>query len=168
MLAGLAVPVPGFCRNEQISSAERAISLHNLHTGEELRNYTYWASGDYLPDTLERFNWLLRDHRTNQVHPIDPDLFDLVHAINTRLRNTEPVQIISGYRSAKTNQSLHASSSGVARRSLHMEGRALDIRLTGCDLKYLRKAARSLQAGGVGYYPDSRFVHIDTGRVRFW
>lgn len=168
MLAGLAVPMPGFCRYEQISSAEKAISLHNLHTGEEVRNYTYWASGKFVPDALEQFNWLLRDHRTNQVHPIDPDLFDLVHAINARLDNTKPVQIISGYRSPETNRALRTASGGVAKRSLHMEGRALDIRLSGCDLKYLRKAAKSLQVGGVGYYPESRFVHVDTGKVRYW
>lgn len=168
MLAGLALPGTGFCRSDQNLSGERAISLANIHTGEELRDLTYWADGRYLSDSLERCNWLLRDHRSNDVHKIDPNLFDLVYAISNRLCSSEPVQIISGYRSPATNQLLRATNSGVAKHSLHMAGKALDIRVADCKLDHLRKTAKSLRAGGVGYYPDSQFVHIDTGRVRYW
>ena len=168
MLAGLALPSRGFCQTEQNLTGERAISLANLHTGEELRNLTYWADGEYLPDALERCNWLLRDHRANTAHPMDPELFDLVYAIRSRLCSTAPVQIISGYRSPATNELLRATSNGVAKHSLHMAGKALDIRVAGCELDHLRKTAKSLHVGGVGYYPDSHFVHIDTGRVRYW
>jgi len=168
MAAGLLLPAPGFCRSGQILSGERAISLFNLHTGEELDDLTYWIDGEYLPDSLERFNWLLRDHRTDEVHSMDPALFDLVHAITSRLCSSDPVQIISGYRSPETNRALRKQSSGVASNSLHMAGKALDIRVEGCGLENLKKTAKSLRAGGVGYYPKSRFVHIDTGRVRYW
>jgi uncharacterized protein YcbK (DUF882 family) len=166
--AGLVLPTTGFCRNDRNLPRERAISLHNLHTGEELRNLVYRADGDYLPDSLERLNWLLRDYRTDEVQMIDPSLFDLVHAINVKLCSTNPVQIISGYRSPATNEMLRRQSNGVARHSLHVKGMALDIRVSGCELVQLKKAARSLRAGGVGYYPESQFVHIDTGPVRYW
>jgi uncharacterized protein YcbK (DUF882 family) len=168
LAAGLVMPTTGFCRPDQFLSTESAISLQNLHTGEELRNLVYQADGEYLPDSLERLNWLLRDYRTDEVQQIDPSLFDMVHAINTRLCSTEPVQVISGYRSPETNEMLRRQNSGVARHSLHVKGMALDIRMTGCSLIQLKKAAKSLRVGGVGYYPKSQFVHIDTGPVRYW
>jgi uncharacterized protein YcbK (DUF882 family) len=168
MAAGLALPSTGFCRTGHFLSGEKAISLYNLHTGEELQNLVYRADGDYLPDSLQRLNWLLRDYRSDEVQRIDPSLFDLVHAIHGRLSSSGSVQIISGYRSPATNEMLRRQSSGVARHSLHMKGMALDIRVTDCDLAQLKKAAKSLRAGGVGYYPKSQFVHIDTGPVRYW
>lgn len=148
-------------------SAERSLAFHHLHTGEDLR-VTYWAEGDYLTESLAEINHLLRDHRTDEVHSIDPGLLDLLQGIQTRLGSSREFQIISGYRSPKTNNMLRTNSSGVAKRSLHMQGKAIDIRLPGCSLKQLRKVAVSQKAGGVGIYAKSGFIHVDTGRVRYW
>ena len=168
MLAGLALPGTAFCRNGQFLAGKRAISLVNLHTGEELQNLTYWADGSYLPDALKRCNWLLRDHRTDDVHRIDPKLFDLVHAIRNRLCSSAPVQIVSGYRSPATNQQLRSASKGVAKHSLHMRGLACDIRLPKRGTSEVWRAARGMKRGGVGLYTRSNFVHVDIGRVRYW
>jgi uncharacterized protein YcbK (DUF882 family) len=145
----------------------RSLAVLNLHTGERLQA-VYWESGAYVTDALAAFDKVLRDHRTGEVHPIAPGLLDLAVALSSRLGVRETIQIISGYRSPQTNALLHAASSGVATRSLHMDGRALDIRLEGVDLARLRDAAWSLQQGGVGFYPGSDFVHVDVGRVRRW
>lgn len=146
---------------------ERALALHHLHTGERAR-ITYWADGEYLRDGLAEINHLLRDHRTGDQHKMDPRLFDLLYQTQARLDCRGEFHIISGYRSPKTNRMLRQNSRGVAKRSLHMDGKALDIRLSGCDIKQLHRAAKSLKAGGVGLYSQSNFVHVDTGRVRYW
>lgn len=147
---------------------ERHIAFLNLHTGERLRT-TYWANGSYLDEGLDEINHILRDYRNDEVTSIDPDLMDILHRLQLKVGGKgKSFEIISGYRSPATNAMLRARSSGVAKRSLHMEGKAIDIRLPGCDLAHLRKAALSLRAGGVGYYPKSGFVHVDTGRVRSW
>jgi uncharacterized protein YcbK (DUF882 family) len=117
---------------------------------------------------MDALNHFLRDHRTGDAHPIDPTLFDQLYALQHQMEATAPFHVISGYRAPQTNQMLHAHSDGVARRSLHMDGRAIDIRLPGRDLANLHKAALAMQAGGVGYYPSSDFIHLDTGRVRQW
>jgi len=117
---------------------------------------------------LADINRVLRDHRTGDKHDIDPRLLDLLCDLRLRLDTSESLQIISGYRSAKTNAILHANSNGVAERSLHMDGKAVDIRIAGRALSLLRKTALSMKAGGVGYYPSSDFVHVDVGRVRSW
>ncbi len=145
----------------------RTLSMHNLHTGEKLTR-TYWADGDYLAEPLAEIDQLLRDHRSNQAHPMDPQLLDLLHRLQQAVGGTKPFEIISGYRSPQTNASLRGKSRGVAKKSLHMQGKAIDVRLPGQDLANLRKAALALKAGGVGYYPKSNFIHVDTGRVRFW
>ncbi|WP_260295212.1 DUF882 domain-containing protein [Sedimenticola hydrogenitrophicus] len=148
-------------------AAERALALHHLHTGERSR-VTYWAEGAYLRDGLQEINHLLRDHRTGDQHKMDPQLFDLLYQVQARIGCRGEFHIISGYRSPKTNRMLRNNSGGVAKRSLHMDGKALDIRLSGCDIKQLHRAAKSLKAGGVGLYTQSNFVHVDTGRVRYW
>jgi uncharacterized protein YcbK (DUF882 family) len=145
----------------------RSLAVLNLHTGERARA-TYWEGGAYVQGALAELDRVLRDHRTGEVHAMSPALLDLAVAVSNRLDVRETVQIISGYRSPQTNAALHRASSGVATRSLHMEGKALDIRIAGVDLPRLRDAAWSLQHGGVGYYPSSDFVHIDVGRVRRW
>jgi uncharacterized protein YcbK (DUF882 family) len=145
----------------------RSLSLVNLHTGERLQA-VYWEAGAYVADALAAFDKVLRDHRTGETHEMAPGLFDLAVALTIRLDVNETVQIISGYRSPRTNAALHTASSGVATHSLHMEGKALDVRIAGVDLTRLRDAAWSLQSGGVGYYPASDFVHVDVGRVRRW
>lgn len=146
---------------------QRVLTLRNLHTGEKITR-TYWADGQYLQDQLAEVDHLLRDHRTDEIHPIDPHLLDVLHRLQHTVGSRKPFEVISGYRSPKTNAMLRSNSSGVAKKSLHMQGKAIDIRLPGQDLAKLRQAALGLKAGGVGYYPKSNFLHLDTGRVRFW
>ena len=146
---------------------ERAVKLHNTHTGENIKQ-VYWAEGEYLEDSLAQIDRLLRDHRTGDIHPIDPGLLDALHQLHQKVGGKQAFHIISGYRSPKTNSMLRGNSSGVAKKSLHMQGKAIDVRLPGHDLKHLQKVARSLRAGGVGYYAKSDFIHLDTGRVRYW
>ena len=145
----------------------RALALRNLHTDEMVRA-TYWADGVWQPDGLREINHVLRDFRTGDVVDIDPGLLDLMHRLTALVGTDEPFEVISGYRSPRTNAQLARQSSGVAKKSLHMQGKAVDLRLPGVKLSSLRRAAMSLQAGGVGYYPKSGFIHVDTGRIRFW
>jgi uncharacterized protein YcbK (DUF882 family) len=148
-------------------SPERSLSLYNLHTGESLRT-AYWIKGEYLSESLTEINHILRDFRTDEIKPIDTDLLDLLSTIHSNMGCSEPIHIISGYRSPATNAHLHENSCGVASHSLHMQAKAADIRLPGCSLSALRQMAVSLRCGGVGYYPSSDFVHVDVGRVRYW
>lgn len=150
-----------------IAQPDRKLSLLNLHTGEQL-NTTYWAEGQYQTSELQAINHILRDHRTGDAYHMDNELLDLLNTIQRKMGSNETFQIISGYRSPKTNATLSQKSNGVAKKSLHMQGKAIDIRLSGHQLSDLQKAALSCQAGGVGYYPKSDFIHIDTGRVRRW
>lgn len=145
----------------------RHLSFHNLHTGEQF-SAVYWVDGRYLAGPLEEFAHLCRDFRTDEVHALDRGVLDFAFAIQRLLRSGEPVQLISGYRSPKTNAMLAKRSPAVAKKSLHMQGRALDIRLPGRSTAEIYRAARKLKLGGAGLYSSSGFVHIDTGRVRFW
>ena len=122
----------------------RAVSLHNLHTGEAL-NTVYWADGRYLPDAVRHIEWLLRDHRTDETHPVDPQLLDLLLDLQTRLHTHAPFEILSGYRSPQTNAMLASLSDGVAQNSLHLDGKAVDLRVPGRGLHYVRAAAMSLR-----------------------
>ncbi|MGE4544375.1 MAG: DUF882 domain-containing protein [Pedobacter sp.] len=149
-------------------ATERTLSLYNTHTGEHLHQAVYWEKGSYQRETLQQINYLLRDHRTDEIKIIDPNLLDILHAMRSKIPVDAPFEIISGYRSPATNRNLQSHSSGVAKHSLHMAGQAIDIRLPGCPLAKLRKTAVSMKRGGVGYYPKSNFVHVDTGRVRYW
>ena len=151
-------------------ASERCLSFFHTHTGERLTT-SYCAGGGYLPDALRNVNTLLRDFRVNQVKPIDPDLLDLLFELNGTLGTAQPFHVISGYRSPVTNAMLKergGAHSGVASHSLHMEGKAIDIRVPGVRLEHLRNAAKALKIGGVGFYPDLNFVHVDVGRVRYW
>ena len=145
----------------------KTLAFYNLHTGE-FERAAYWVDGGYVPDALRRFDWLLRDYRTDEVREIDRGLLDLLSALSVTLDTREPWEMISGYRSPATNAKLAATTDGVARASLHVKGMAIDIRLPGRSLEALRDSARSLRRGGVGYYPRSSFVHVDVGRVRSW
>lgn len=149
------------------TNTERSLSFRNLHTAEAL-DTVYWKDGGYLPAGLRDINHLLRDHRTGEVYPIDPDLLDLLYGIRQVVERYEPFHLVSGYRSLRTNAMLRRTTPGVARRSLHTLGRAVDVRLPGCQLQTLRKAALALKSGGVGYYEQSNFLHLDVGRVRTW
>jgi len=150
-----------------LASRPRTITLNNLHTGEKLET-CYFDGARYVSAELARVNHICRDFRRNESHPMDRALLDKINAIQSVLGTQAEVQIISGYRSPATNEMLRGKSSGVAKKSYHMLGQAIDFRLAGVPLSDVRKAAISLKAGGVGYYPGSNFVHIDTGPARAW
>lgn len=148
--------------------AARMLQLSHTHTGERLA-VEYFGAGHYHHEALSEVDRFLRDFRTGAVHRIDPSLLDILHQLRTATGATEPFEVISGYRSPRTNAMLRTrGGGGVASNSLHMQGKAIDIRLPGVSLKDLRDAALDLKRGGVGYYPASQFVHVDTGRVRRW
>ncbi|MEE9343484.1 MAG: DUF882 domain-containing protein [Gammaproteobacteria bacterium] len=149
------------------SQTDRVLSFNNLHTGEKL-SATIWSEGIYQHDELDLVNDILRDHRTGDIHTMDTRLLDFLFALQETVNATGTFNIISGYRSPATNEKLRSASNGVAKKSFHMQGRAIDINLSGCDLSTLRDAAVSLQAGGVGFYPKSNFIHVDTGNIRSW
>jgi uncharacterized protein YcbK (DUF882 family) len=146
---------------------ERVLSFHSLHTGESLAR-PYRLGDAYVPSALAEIDTLLRDFRTDEVRPIDPALLDLLYELRIVLGSDQPYHVISGYRSPKTNAKLAQKSGGVAKKSFHMKGMAIDVRLPHQDLAKVRQAAMDLHLGGVGYYPGSDFVHLDTGRIRFW
>ncbi len=147
---------------------ERVLSFFNTHTSERL-TLPYFADGEYIGDALARLEAFLRDFRTGQQHAMDPKLFDLLHDVRQATRAKGPFQVISGYRSPVTNAMLRETGGGgVASHSMHLQGRAIDIRVSDVKTSVLRDAAKELRRGGVGYYADPDFVHVDTGRVRTW
>jgi uncharacterized protein YcbK (DUF882 family) len=146
---------------------ERSLVFYNIHTGEHL-TATYWSQGRYVPDAMGDIDHLLRDYRTGEVKTIDRGLYDLLYRVSSVLNSSQPFHVISGYRSPATNAALAEKSHRVSSRSLHMEGMAIDVYLPDRSLAELHHVALSLRAGGVGYYPESNFVHIDVGRVRTW
>ena len=150
-----------------VPARDRELSFYNTHTGEKL-SATFWSDGKYLDDGIEEINWILRDHRAGIANPIDPKLLDLLHQLQTKVEHQGEFHVISGYRSPATNTMLNKHSSGVAKRSYHMQGKAIDVRMPGFDSSQLHKAAISLKGGGVGYYSSSNFIHLDVGRVRYW
>jgi uncharacterized protein YcbK (DUF882 family) len=164
--AQLIVPAAALARTT-VQLRRRSLKFYNLHTGESLAT-TYWENGSYVSGELDRVNYILRDFRANEIKPIDPTLLDLLTRIQYQLGTIEPFNVISGYRSPLTNAMLHANSEGVAVHSLHIDGKAIDIHVPGRTLEQLRGAAMAQRSGGVGYYPKSDFVHVDTGRVRHW
>jgi uncharacterized protein YcbK (DUF882 family) len=146
---------------------ERILSLYNTHTDEKV-TARYWLNGSYRKHGLHEINRVMRDHRSNRAHPIDPDLLDLLYVIQKTIGRRGAFHIVSGYRTPETNNMLARILPGVAEHSMHTQGRAVDIRLPGSDLRDLHRAARGLRGGGVGYYPQSNFIHVDVGRVRYW
>ena len=145
----------------------RILSFYNIHTGEQLKT-CYRAKGRLIERSMQRINYILRDYRTGEIKPIDPNLLDLLHCIVLEVKPHSPINIISGYRSPRTNAALRRITTGVAKKSLHMEGRAIDIRIPGYRTTALRKMAIGLKSGGVGYYPASDFIHLDTGPIKIW
>ncbi len=143
------------------------LAFYNTHTAERI-DVVYRDANGYVPDALAAIAQVLRDHRNDTVKAIDPELLEQLHRIGTTLGAAQPFHVISGYRSPETNSRLAAASGGVARHSLHLEGRAIDIRVPGRPLADLHRVALELRAGGVGRYVASDFIHIDTGRVRTW
>jgi uncharacterized protein YcbK (DUF882 family) len=163
--AAAAVVAPG--RLLASPREERILSFVHTHTHERL-TVPYFADGAYLPEGLSTLNSFLGDFRTGEEHSIDPALFEILNDLRLVTGTRRPFQVISGYRSPRTNAMLRANSRGVARGSLHLQGRAIDVRLADVDSATFRDAAIELQRGGVGYYRGPDFVHLDTGRVRRW
>jgi len=151
----------------QIVYPERSLSLNSVHTGES-EKIVYWADGTYLPEGLNRINWILRDFRTSETKSIDPRLLNILYLLMMKLESDDPVLVLSGYRSKRTNDMLRRTTEGVARRSFHMAGSAIDIRMPRVATQHVQRAALQLGGGGVGYYPSSNFVHLDSGPVRTW
>ena len=163
--AAAILPTPAFATLS--TPRPRVLTLNNLHTGESLKAEFFDGRG-YIQDELARLNHFFRDFRANKIKAIDPGLFDQLYRLQGLLGTSKPVQLISGYRSVDTNNELRAHSRGVAKKSYHTKGQAMDFHIEGVSLANIRKAAISMRAGGVGYYPSSNFVHIDTGPVRHW
>lgn len=145
----------------------RTLALQRPHTGDAIQ-VTYFDQGRYLDDALSEVDYLLRDSHTDELHPIDPALLDQLYDLSQWLGIRQPIEVVSGYRSPFTNAQLRRQSHGVAKHSLHMEGRAIDIRIEGVPTAVIRQAAVAMQRGGVGYYPHADFVHLDTGDIRLW
>ncbi len=158
---GFALPRIGF------AAVERQLSFHHTHTGEKL-SIVYHDGRDYLSGPLKDIDSFLRDFRTEEIKPIDRRLLDQLFALSALTESRGTFEVISGYRSPQTNAKLRGKNGGVAKKSLHMQGRAIDVRLTDIPSVNLRKAALSLKSGGIGYYRRSDFVHLDTGRFRTW
>jgi uncharacterized protein YcbK (DUF882 family) len=150
-----------------VSHATRWLKLHNIHTQEKLEA-VYFEKGEYVPDAVQALDKVLRDYRTGDVYSMHPELFDTLAVLAAKTETKSHFQVISGYRSPKTNAMLHQRSGEVAKRSLHMDGKAIDIYLEDVALDRLRASALDLGRGGVGYYPVSNFVHVDVGPVRRW
>lgn len=168
-LVGISTIAPSVFANSStpLAQGERRLRLRNLHTNEYI-NAPYWIEGEYQLDALQSLNHCLRDHRSGEVIDMDPALIDTIYGLQSTLEHRGEIHIISGYRSPKTNAALRQQNTGVAKKSLHMQGRAVDLRLPKQSLQQTRRAALAMKSGGVGYYPKSNFLHLDTGRVRQW
>ena len=167
LAATTCLPCPALALQRASQPFERALSFSHVHTGERLST-VYWMQGRYLPGALQEINYLLRDYHTDDVQPIDPQLLDLVYALTKIAGWYDALHVLSAYRSPATNARLRLASASVAEHSLHMEGKAIDVRFVGGDLPMVRRCATALQWGGVGYYPWAAYVHLDTGPVRSW
>ena len=165
LLAGILVTLAG--TTAATPDRHRALSFYHTHTGERL-TVTYWENGRYLTGALEQINHFLRDFRTGDARIMDPELMDILHTVYLETGSHGHFEIISAFRSPKTNEMLRSKSNGVARRSQHLLGKAIDVRLTDVPTSRLRRVAYDLGLGGVGYYEKSDFVHLDTGRFRTW
>ena len=166
ILAAVFTPQAVFARARNLLHDERQLSLYNLHTDERL-NVCYCRNGVYDQKALQTIDRILRDHRTGEVHPIEPRLLDLLHALSVKTGSNR-FHIISGYRSPATNSMLRKDGRKVASRSLHTRGMAVDIRMPDLDTELLYEFAVDLERGGAGHYPGRNFVHVDVGRVRSW
>ncbi len=168
LATAMAAPLlVGPCAVFATAVEQRSVSFVHTHTGEKLEA-AYFRNGAYDPASLGKINYLLRDFRCGEVATMDAGLFDILFDLQVLANRESTFEIISAFRSPATNAKLRSKSQGVAEKSLHMQAKALDIRLTGFSTKKLRDLALSLQRGGVGYYASSDFIHVDTGRVRHW
>ena len=165
--ASLAASVAAMPAAASVGSRARVVRFVHTHTGETL-TAPYFDGGAYDSGCLRQVDQLLRDFRNGEVHPIDPPLLDILYELQTLADRDAPFEVISGYRSPQTNSMLRRHSSGVAEHSQHLLGKAIDVRLSGYSTRRLGEFARSLERGGVGFYPASDFIHVDTGAVRYW
>lgn len=150
------------------ATQEHHLRLYHTHTGEHI-DIVYRRGNQYLPEAEAKLDYFLRDHRTGDVKHYDPHVFDILSDLAATIGHPNAeIDVICGYRTPWSNQFLRAHSAGVAKNSQHMQAHAIDIRIRGVDTLTLRNAALALGRGGVGYYPRSAFVHVDTGRVRTW
>lgn len=145
----------------------KELELYNVNTQEKLEA-VFWVAGDYVPEALGELNQFMRDWRRNQVIDIDPDLYKLLHDLYNEVDAEKPIHLISGHRSEHTNNSLRAQGRNTVKKSQHVLGKAADITIPGVPIEELREEALEMERGGVGYYPDNNFIHVDTGRVRQW
>jgi uncharacterized protein YcbK (DUF882 family) len=165
-LAGLSLA--GLAQRSTADEADaRRIAFSNLHTGEHLET-EYFRHGEYVNEALQQIENVLRDFRNGETHSMDPKLMDYLVEVAGKVGAKPVFSVISGYRSPETNEKLHEKSSGVSQHSLHMQGRAIDVRIAGVDCARLAASALELKRGGVGYYRASNFVHLDTGAFRTW
>jgi uncharacterized protein YcbK (DUF882 family) len=165
MVALVLLASAWFCKDVQAGSKD--LSFYHTHTGKSL-TVVYREADGYVAEALSEIANFLKDFRSGELHPIDPELLDVLYELKTRTGAKRPFEVISAYRSPATNTMLRNNSSGVAEGSLHLHGRAIDVRLPGVELRRLRDVALELERGGVGFYPGSDFIHVDTGRVRRW
>lgn len=165
--AGLFTTFKGIGTAHARDAVSHSISVRNYHTGESFSG-PYKIGKYYLPKAFKQINHVMRDHRTDDMHPIDPKLIDILANLQQQCSCTQPIDLLSGYRSPKTNAMLRSRSKNVAKNSYHMKGQAADIQIPGSSTNKVRKIAMGLRRGGVGYYPKSSFVHVDTGDVRNW
>jgi len=147
---------------------EHLLRLYNTHTGERLE-VVFRRGEQYIPGALVQLDYFLRDHNTGDVRHFDRRLYDILTDLTASVGHPDgEIHIVCGYRTPSTNESLRAHTTGVAKNSLHIQAEAIDLRMPGVDTLTLRRAALALRRGGVGYYPHSDFIHVDTGRVRQW
>jgi uncharacterized protein YcbK (DUF882 family) len=166
--AGTQLPEVSSERTSSPDSRDHLLLLYNTHTAERI-DIAYRRGDAYIPEALAKLDFFLRDHRTGDVRHIDPRLYDILSALAASVgRPGGEIDIVCGYRTSSTNESLRAHTTGVAKNSLHIQAEAIDLRMPGIDTFKLRKAALALARGGVGYYPHSDFIHLDVGRVRQW
>jgi len=167
-IAALATTVarPVLAAMPRIQGA-RALSFHNMHTDERL-HVTYWKDGKYDRVAWQKINHILRDHYSGDVHPMSVRLMDLLYDLQHKMKHEGTVEVVSGYRSPKTNLMLASYTDGVAKNSYHLKGMAIDLRMPGAPLSRIYRTALGMRRGGVGYYPESEFVHVDVGPVRTW
>jgi uncharacterized protein YcbK (DUF882 family) len=169
LTAVLGVAVTGsMIKPTNVRAADaRQLSFYHTHTRRSI-SVVYYQNGEYVESALDEINRFLKDFRTGDVTEINPQLLDLLHDVRNELGSDQAFEVISAYRSPRTNEMLRSTTSGVAKKSQHLEGNAIDVRLRGVRTKTLRETALRMERGGVGYYPQSDFVHMDMGPVRQW
>jgi uncharacterized protein YcbK (DUF882 family) len=167
-MANAQAPTPTALRTVSEEHQDHRLMLYNTHTAERI-DIVYRQGEQYVPGALARLDYFLRDHQTNEVRHFDPRLYDILSELTASVGDPNgEIDIVCGYRTPSTNESLRAHTTGVAKNSLHIQAEAIDLRMPGIDTLKLRKAALALARGGVGYYPHSDFIHVDIGRVRQW